>query len=636
MERYPPNREDEQHRLHTVAGSEEQRHFDSEQVFWRQFAEAETPREFCQSWLPLQCRVLTGVRCAMVLMGEPDSGPYTPVAVWPDAKLSMHHLTAAAESALKERRGLLIESDSRPTPENPSPENYQIAYPIEISGQLHGVIVLGVEQEDKKEVQTIMRQLHWGAAWLEVLIRRSEAFNSSQVNERLQKLFDLVASVVEHDDFRKGAMALVTQMATRLECDRVSLGFKKGHHVRVDVLSHSAEFGKQTNLMRAIEAAMEEALDQGAVIAFPPQKDAEPFVTRAHAKLSRQFDSGAICTLPLEAGEKYFGGLVLERPADNPFDPATVELCESLVMLVGPILNAKRIEERWLVRKALDALIRQLKRLFGPRYLIRKLLVLLLMGLIAFFSFFTIDYRVSAPTFIEGRVQQVVAAPFDGYVKEAPVRPGDVVQAEEMLCLLDDRELKLERLKWDTERAQVQKEYHLAMAEHDRAQIRILGAKIDQAYAQLALIDDKLARTKVTATFNAVVMSGDLSQSLGAPVERGQVLFEIAPLDEYRVIVEVDERDINSVAVGQQSELVLPSMAGEAFAFIIEKITPVSIAKEGRNYFRVEGRMLESPARLRPGMEGIGKITIERRKLIWVWTHKAIDWLRMQLWKWWP
>jgi biotin carboxyl carrier protein len=636
MERHPPGREDDPRPLRTVAGSEKQRRFDPDQLFWRQFAEAKTPREFCQSWLPLQCRMLKGIRCAMVLLGEADSGPYTPVAVWPDAKLSMHHLTGAAENALKERRGLLIETDRLPTPENPSPENFQIAYPIEISGQLHGVVVLGVEQEDKKEVQTAMRQLHWGAAWLEVLIRRSEAVKSDQVTERLQKLFDLVTSAVEHDRFRESAMAFVTQLATRLECDRVSMGFKKGNHVRADVLSHSAEFGKQTNLMRAIEAAMEEAIDQNAVIVYPPPEEIEPWVTRLHADLARQFESGAICTLPLEADDKCFGGVMLERPAEKPFDPETVELCESLAMLVGPIFNSKRNDERWLIRKVLDALARQLKRLLGPRYLIRKLLVLLLIALIVFFSVFEVDYRVTAPTLIEGEVQRVVAAPFDGYVKEAPIRPGDVVQTDELMCLLDDRELKLERIKWATEKKQLTKEIHSAMAEHDRAKVRILRAKIDQAEAQQALVEEQLSRTKVVAPFTGVVMSGDLSQSLGAPVERGQVLYEVAPSDEYRVVVKVDERDINHIKVGYQSELVLPSMPGEVFAFAIQKITPVSNAEEGSNYFRVEGSMPENSAQLRPGMEGIGKITIDRRKLIWVWTHKAIDWLRMQMWRWWP
>jgi hypothetical protein len=43
-----------------------------------------------------------------------------------------------------------------------------------------------------------------------------------------------------------------------------------------------------------------------------------------------------------------------------------------------------------------------------------------------------------------------------------------------------------------------------------------------------------------------VVVKGDLSQSLGAAVERGNVLFELAPLDSYRVIMKVDERDITA------------------------------------------------------------------------------------------
>ena len=603
---------------------------------WQQFAEAPTPKAFCQSWLPLQCRMLKGVRCAMVLLGDPDRGPFTPVAVWPDAKMSMNHLTGAAERALKERRGLLVESGDTPNSENAYPEGYHVAYPIEVSDKLHGVVVLEVEQHPKHDVQAVMRQLHWGAAWLEVLIRRTEALKSAEVNERLQHVFDLVASAVEHEGSYEAAMAFVTRLATALDCDRVSLGFVSRRHVKVSVLSHTAEFGKQTNLMRAIGSAMDEAMDQHGVVVYPVPPDTTPLVTRAHEELYRQHGAGAILTIPLENKGRFVGGLTLERPADNPFDKATVEACETAAALVGPILDTKRAEDRWLIRKAAESFATQLKRFLGPGYLVRKLILILLLALVAFFYFFQVDYRVAAPTSIEGAVQRVVAAPYNGYIKEAPIRAGDLVKQGDVLCLLDDRDLKLERIKWITEREQLIQQYHEAMAKHDRAQIRITRAKIDQAKAQISLLDEQLARTKVMAPFNGVVMSGDLSQSLGAPVERGQALFEVAPLHEYRVIAEVDERDITEIAVGQRSELVVPSMPGEAFPFVVEKITPVSTAKEGRNYFRVEGRMGEASQRLRPGMEGIGKITIDRRRLIWVWTHKAIDWLRLQVWRWFP
>ncbi|KPJ78459.1 MAG: hypothetical protein AMJ54_03465 [Deltaproteobacteria bacterium SG8_13] len=623
--------------MYRPVGSARQRfQGDPEQLFWRQFVEASTPKAFCQSWLPLQCRMLGGVRCAMVLMGPADRGPFTPVAVWPDAKMNMGHLTQAAERSLKERRGLLLEKDPNPSSPNQFPENFHVAYPIEIDKQIHGTVVLGVDEPDINAVQHIMRQLHWGAAWIEVLVRRSEALKSEKVNERLQSVLDLAATAVEHESFHAAAMAFVTRMADSLACDRVSIGFTSGSHVRVTSMSHSADFGKQTNLVRGIGAAMDEAIDQKAAIVYPIPTDAVPLAVRSHNELNRQHDSGAICTIPIEIKGKYRAALTLERPADRPFSPEQVDLLQTVAGLVGPILFVKRADERWLIRKAGDALARQLKRLLGPGYLIRKLVLIAVVALAIFFSLYTVEYRVTAPTNIEGTVQRVVAAPFNGYIKESAIRPGDLVRVGDLLGLLDDRDLRLERVKWSTEKEQYNKQYNEALAKHDRTQIRILRAKIGQADAQIALLDEQLARCRIVAPFDGVVMSGDLSQSLGSPVERGQVLFEVAPLDAYRVIVEVDERDIGHIEVGQKSELMLPSMAGEAFPFVVEKITPVSTAKEGRNYFRVEGQLEQGSERLRPGMEGIGKITIDRRKLIWVWTHTAIDWLRLQLWRWIP
>jgi len=572
----------------------------------------------------------------MVLLGTPEEGPFTPIAFWPDAKHNMTHLIGAVERALKERRGLLVESGAVQDSENPLIESYQVAYPIEVSEKLHGVVVLEVVQHPRHEVQALLRKLHWGAAWLEVMIRRTEALQCAEVNDRLQKVLDLVASAVEHDSFYASAMAFVTRMATSLECDRVSLGFLAGNHVRVKALSHSAEFGKKTNLARAIGSTMDEAIDQRAVIVHPSTTDNEALVTRAHEELARQHGSGAILTIPLEKNGRFIGGLTFERPADKPFDKATMALCESVAALVGSTLDTKRADDQWLIQKAAASCAAQLKKCFGPGYLVRKLIFVLLFGLIVFFSFAKVDYRVTAPTSIEGAVQRAVSAPFNSYVKEAPIRPGDVVQEGEVLCLLDDRDLRLEQLKWLTEKEQLAKQYQEAMAKFEWAQTRIVKTKIDQAEAQLSLLNEQLTRTKIVAPFDGVVISGDLSQSLGAPVERGQVLFEVAPLNAYRVIAEVDERDINEIHIGQRSELVLPSMPGEAFTFTVDKLTPVSIAKEGRNSFRVEGHLEKNPEQLRPGMEGIGKIRIDRRKLIWVWTHGMIDWLRLQLWRWWP
>ena len=78
-------------------------------------------------------------------------------------------------------------------------------------------------------------------------------------------------------------------------------------------------------------------------------------------------------------------------------------------------------------------------------------------------------------------------------------------------------------------------------------------------------------------------------------------------------------------------------MPGDVIDIHVNKITPISTAEEGRNFFRVEAGLLgEPPAMLRPGMEGVGKIDAGRRNVVWIWTHKISSWFRMFFWSWWP
>lgn len=257
--------------------------------------------------------------------------------------------------------------------------------------------------------------------------------------------------------------------------------------------------------------------------------------------------------------------------------------------------------------------------------------------MLLFFIFVNGDYRVTADARLEGTVQRSIAVPVSGYVVEAGARAGDIVQKGDILFTLDDRDLRLERLKWVSQKLKSSREYNEATADHNRAKARVLGAQIEQAEAEISLLDEQLARTRMTAPFDSFIVSGDLSQSLGAPVERGDVLFQVAPLNSYRVILEVDERDIVDVKQGQTGRLALTSSPEDVLPIRVEKVTPISTPEEGRNYFRVEAQLEgELSSVLRPGMEGVGKIYVDERKLIWIWSYKITHWMRMFFWSWWP
>jgi len=603
---------------------------------WARFAHAATIESFCASWLELQCRVVGPVEAGMVLLGPADRGPFRPVATWPVKGHFVTHLSKTAERTLKERREVVTRGGDGSASAQSGIGRYAIGRPIEACGVIHGAAVIEVVSSSDANLQSMVRQLHWGAAWLELLFSREAVKAEKETRERIQAALDLVATSVGHERCYESAMALVTSLATKLQCDRVSIGFVTGGRTRVFAVSHSAEFKQQTNLIRSIAEAMDEAVDQRETIVYPNGPPSAGVVSRTHTELAREHGAGALCSVPLEALGEPIGALMLERPMDRPFDSKTVELCQSVAALAGPILETHRRDDRWLVTKAVGSVKSYLVSLVGPRHVALKVTTAAVVGLLLFCFLAKGDYRVSAKTVLEPIVLRAAAAPFNGYIREAPVRAGDLVQAGQMLCTLDDRELRLERLKSLSKLEEYQKEYHKAMGEREAAKVEIVTAQMHQAQAEIALLDDQLAHTKVLAPFDGIVVTGDLSQQLGAPIEKGKVLFEVAPLDSYRLVIEVDERDIADVAVGQRGSLLLSAFPSEEIKVTVEQVTPVSTAKEGRNFFRVEARFDQPHDRLRPGMEGAGKIEIDRRSLVWIWTHQIVDWMRLAAWSWLP
>jgi multidrug efflux pump subunit AcrA (membrane-fusion protein) len=216
------------------------------------------------------------------------------------------------------------------------------------------------------------------------------------------------------------------------------------------------------------------------------------------------------------------------------------------------------------------------------------------------------------------------------------VRAGDVVRAGQVLAVLDDRELRLERARLESLRDQLERQRALALAQSNAAQLGIARAQIEQTLARLRLVGDQLGKTRVVADADGVIVTGDLRESLGAPMDKGRVLFEIAPLDAYRLVVEVDERDVADVAVGRSGHLLLASAPFDPVPFTVAAITPVATARDGRNFFRVEARLDGARERLRPGMEGVAKIDVDRRLLISIWTRSLLDRIRLAAWTWAP
>lgn len=451
-----------------------------------------------------------------------------------------------------------------------------------------------------------------------------------QAHERV--IIEIIAASLEHDKFISVSNALVNELARQLKCDRVSLNLRKGQQHAPQAISNSVGVNQNADLIKLITATMDEALDQKTEIIYPASKDDALIVTSAHERLAQLSPKKCICTVLLTQQHQIIGAITLERPIDQPFDAESLFFCKRLALLISPLLLLKYEEEHWLLEHVWGGVKAHYAKLTSRGNYTEKTLVGLGALLLLFLSFASGTYRVAGEAILEGRIQRIITAPVDGFIAEVQVRAGDIVKAGQSMAKLDDRELQLQHMKLQGEYDSYSREYRDARAKYDLTQVSIISAKMQQAKAELDIVKEQLKRLHMIAPFDGVIVEGSLEQALGSPVERGQVLLKLAPLNDYRVILKVDDRDIAMVNTRQAGQLTLASLPDEVMNFTIKNITPVSIAENGRNYFKVEATLEQKGPLLRPGMHGVAKIQVGERKLIWIWTHRFTDWLRYRLW----
>lgn len=609
---------------------------------WQRLLAASDISEYAAAWLALQCRQLgAGVRGAVYFAQQADdeipavateaaeteaatSSIPAPVASFPQHALDDDWQDVAA-AVFSQGRGVVAEPDR-------VNGRLQVVLGCPVcleDGRTVAAIVVSFETPDNAGIGRAMESLRWGVSGLELAFVRQGRQDDGRLLARSRAAWSVLAAALEAKDFHGAVLAAVTTLASRLGCDRTGWGVIDGLGVRIEALSHTTQHVPNTAQLRALVAGMEDVLHAGMTI-----RAASADTPGLRALVHESGIPHVLC-VPGYSGGSYRAVLLLERAA-RAFDDEECKLVESTLDLLLPLLEWRRVFAQDL-RERLRIKTREAWASFwAPVSTTRRYVAFGTLAVLLLLALVPVQYRVTAEVTLEGEERRAVVAPFDGFLATSPLRAGDVVEEGDELATLDDRDLRLEQLKWIGQSAQYQAQYQDALGTHDRAKVNISLAQLQQADAELKLVATRLERTRITAPIAGLVLEGDLSQRLGSRVSQGEMLFTIAPLSDYRVVLRVDERYITEMSAGQGGNLILSSLPDDKWAFEVTRVTAIAVAEGGINYFRVEGRLLSPGVVLRPGMEGVGKINAGYRPLLVVWLQPVADWMRLWFWRWLP
>jgi multidrug resistance efflux pump len=293
-----------------------------------------------------------------------------------------------------------------------------------------------------------------------------------------------------------------------------------------------------------------------------------------------------------------------------------------------------RHHDRWFGARLAVAAKEQFAKAVGPEHTWAKVLAVTISLLLAVFFFVKVPYRVEGNFLLKSDDVAFLTAPYDGFISDVHVRPGDVVEPGGALLALDTADLELEESASMADLNRNQREAEKARAAQSLAEMRIAEALAAQSEARLNLVRHRLAQAVIRTPFKGVVVEGDLRERLGAPVKQGDALSKIARVDTLYVEAKVSERDIQDILGRDRGEIAFVSQPKLKYPVRIERIEPAAFPENEGSVFLVRCVFEEGiETWWRPGMGGLCKLNVDNRTLFWIFTHRTVDVLRM--WFWW-
>lgn len=432
------------------------------------------------------------------------------------------------------------------------------------------------------------------------------------------------------------AFSITNELRNKLGCAQIALGWVARKRVRILSISGLDQVNTRSPGVAAMQAAMEECCDAGAPIIHPRAGDWADGRAGVEYPLHRQWFAAAkgdaVASIALKSGEEVRAVLSLRGRSDKPFTPDQLDDLRSKLEPILPSFELVRRATRGLPRHTRDTLRGAYDGVMTPGRWGRKaalVVVLLMLGGVFFGS---VNYHLTVPCTVTPAEVRHIHAVAGGVLQSARVMQGDRVRAGDVLCEFDHRELEQQRSELTAQLELLERERDFALASQSPAEAQLAMANQELVRAKLAIVDTKLAQSVVRSPIDGVVVRGDLRQAVGAVMGMGEPLFQVAPIDRWLVELEVPQFAAEDLQQGLSGMFATSAEPGKTTPLTVSRVHPAAQLRKNQTVYVAEADLVAVESWLKPGMEGVAKISVGPRRIAWVLTHRVLEYLQLHWW----
>jgi len=563
------------------------------------------PEQFLVNLLAVQCHLASADAAAMLRPG-PEGQPEV-VSVFPPlppestAPVWLAHGAQLAGQVAQGGRTAIQPLQEPDSLYGQPADRHLIMIPLTRGQSVRGVAVYVVEARNAGELSAARERLELSISLLSLYEMRLAMQRRSVDLRRLRVAMDTLSAVNETDKFAGSGMALCNELASRWQCERVSLGFLKGRYVHLKALSHTEKFSRKMVLVQALEAAMEECLDQDVEVVHPAPADAT-YVSRAAAELSLKHGPSAIAAIPIRRGGEPVGVLLTERHPDSPMTAEELETLRLTMDLSTPRLVDLYERDRWFGARAAKGVRKMLPAVIGPKYTWWKVAGVAVALAVLVLAFGRGEFHAEGSFAFQAAERQVVNAPFDGYIQSVAVEENDrVVKDKTVLATLRTDELLMQLGKALADLRDAQAERDLAARDQKPSEAKAGEAKVRGVQFTIQQLQRRIREARIVATRTGVIVEdNDLRRRIGKSVKMGEPLFQIADTTELEAEVAIPEDEIAGVRDGtgpaadgkgfetaSVGELASTTYPDRKIGFTVTRVNPVAELVDNQNVFNL-------------------------------------------------
>jgi multidrug efflux pump subunit AcrA (membrane-fusion protein) len=443
---------------------------------------------------------------------------------------------------------------------------------------------------------------------------------------RVSALVELIRLCSAAEDLPEASGLMADHLREVIGCQTVALvGYRRGRPTLL-AASGGLDLAQRSEGSGLLESCISEATRRKEMFTRTPGQSVETsFAPGVIEQTGRLLQADGWVVAPLSDADGTVGGWSFWWSQPDPRFAEKVRFLKASGAQISPFIRLLQQGKARGYSAVLRRIWRRLKRTQRGAFILGAGFLLVVGG-------FPMPERIAADCQAEPMVRRIVAAPFSATLRETVVEAGDLVEVGTLLAELDGREIRFALADAVANRARASKEADQALEAGQVAEAQMASLEAETYQQSQELNETRQQQLEIRSPIAGLVLAGDLERAEGAPLQVGDRLFEIAPLDRLLVEIDLEESEISRVQEGQSVQIRFDAYPGENFPAVVERVPPRSEVRANRNVFVCETSLNNPEGRLRPGMKGRARIEAKAQPLVWPWLRPAINYLRLRLW----